>query len=658
MRRESSKTFGALATLAAVLYVTVVSSTLCCISDVVFLCSQCTGNQVCVRVFLLWNAFDVVVTFICDIALHYLVKSVTDESYRALQVHAETTSEDTMPSLDYMQGNLMERYRAGSDSLDTDYETTTEGVPTRRQPSFPRRVMAFVDKINSKSSLPQIFLATIFKVLVLIMIKQYSDQTPPLEPGSSDSECSSPSHMSTSQIAAWKAAYAQRSSTLHTIQERTHAEVQASCAGEAIRTPRSVAATPFAKAKTAPEVRLGPASPKEPSSTQRRSCERSSPPPSSSREDKGSLGSLDANHETIKPGEQCFNCFSVLENSQSLAQGNRLRVSLASESAKTVSGLAVLAAVLYVMIFSSTLSCISDVVFICFQCTGNQNCFKVFLIWNAIDILITFVCDVALYYMVQSVTSEGYKVTQTATDTEEEKVTASSWDYAQATLMENFPSDPEVGPEETPTEDTSASSDSNPQKVIAFTETLRLKPSLSYIFLAAVFKGMVLVTFQQNTDHGEVGGSSCPPHEASSSSVSRIAVWKAQYAQHRSRLETIRARALELQSASPDLQLDLQQNPPPITERAHAPDPAKPTLEPHSGGSLSGQEDVSANVGDVTDENADIGASPSMKRGESEGSNLSSKIKNELRHHKEVDAEASKPKRAHLDGIENNVTKS
>ncbi|XP_075733078.1 uncharacterized protein LOC142775520 isoform X1 [Rhipicephalus microplus] len=103
---------------------------------------------------------------------------------------------------------------------------------------------------------------------------------------------------------------------------------------------------------------------------------------------------------------QCFNCFSVLENSQSLAQGNRLRVSLASESAKTVSGLAVLAAVLYVMIFSSTLSCISDVVFICFQCTGNQNCFKVFLIWNAIDILITFVCDVALYYMVQSVTSE------------------------------------------------------------------------------------------------------------------------------------------------------------------------------------------------------------------------------------------------------------
>ncbi|XP_075733081.1 uncharacterized protein LOC142775520 isoform X2 [Rhipicephalus microplus] len=65
----------------------------------------------------------------------------------------------------------------------------------------------------------------------------------------------------------------------------------------------------------------------------------------------------------------CFNCFSVLENSQSLAQGNRLRVSLASESAKTVSGLAVLAAVLYVMIFSSTLSCISDVVFICFQCT-------------------------------------------------------------------------------------------------------------------------------------------------------------------------------------------------------------------------------------------------------------------------------------------------
>ncbi|KAL1430532.1 hypothetical protein MTO96_014964 [Rhipicephalus appendiculatus] len=242
--------------------------------------------------------------------------------------------------------------------------------------------------------------------------------------------------------------------------------------------------------------------------------------------------------------------------------GNRLRVSLGRESANTFSGLAVLAAVLYVTIFSSTLSCISDVVFLCFQCTGNENCFKVFLIWNAIDILITFVCDIALHYMVQSVTSEGYKALQTSADTAEEEVATSSWEYAQATLMEKFPSGPEEGGSEAAT----ARSYSNPKKVIAFTETLRLKPSLWYIFLAAVFKVMVLVMFQQNMDHDEVGGSSCPPHEASSASLSRIAAWKAQYAQHRSRLQSIWRRTLELQSASPADESELQQPPLPIIE--------------------------------------------------------------------------------------------
>ncbi|XP_065283889.1 uncharacterized protein [Dermacentor albipictus] len=224
----------------------------------------------------------------------------------------------------------------------------------------------------------------------------------------------------------------------------------------------------------------------------------------------------------------CVNCFSVLENSQSLAQGNRLRVSLSSESANSFSGLAVLAAVLYVTIFSSTLSCISDVVFICFQCTGNQNCFKVFLLWNAIDILITFVCDITLYYMVQSVTNEGYKALHTVAQTVEEEITTSTWDYIQATLVDKLPSGrEEVDPDETPTEVITTRSESYPRKVIAFAETLRLKPSLSYIFLAALFK------------------------DVSSTSLSHIAVWKAVYAQHRSRLRTIRERTLEMQSSSP-----------------------------------------------------------------------------------------------------------
>ncbi|KAH6936268.1 hypothetical protein HPB50_015198 [Hyalomma asiaticum] len=142
------------------------------------------GNEVCLRVFLLWNAFDIVVTFVCDIALYYLVKSVNEE----------------------------------------DYETTTEGVTTI-QPSFPRKVMAFT------------------QVLVLVMIKQYSDQQPPLVQGGSDHESSNISHMSTSQIAAWKAAYTTRRSTLHSIQERT-LEMQAKGIGEAALTSRSIVTTP------------------------------------------------------------------------------------------------------------------------------------------------------------------------------------------------------------------------------------------------------------------------------------------------------------------------------------------------------------------------------------------------------------------------------
>ncbi|XP_049522399.1 uncharacterized protein LOC125944966 [Dermacentor silvarum] len=151
-----------LADLAAVLYVTVFSSTLCCISDVAFLCSQCTGNHVCVRAFLLWNAFDIVVTFVCDIALYYLVQSVANEGYRALQSTAATAREDTTSTLDYMQENMMERYPVGRDHFDSDYETTTERITTRE--SYPRKVVAFTEKIHSKPSLPQILLVAIFKV--------------------------------------------------------------------------------------------------------------------------------------------------------------------------------------------------------------------------------------------------------------------------------------------------------------------------------------------------------------------------------------------------------------------------------------------------------------------------------------------------------------
>ncbi|XP_049522400.1 uncharacterized protein LOC119448151 [Dermacentor silvarum] len=313
----------------------------------------------------------------------------------------------------------------------------------------------------------------------------------------------------------------------------------------------------------------------------------------------------------LMTGFKCVNCFSVLENSQSLAQGNRLRVSLSSESANTFSGLAALAAVLYVTIFSSTLSCISDVVFICFQCTGNQNCFKAFLYWNAIDILINFVCDIALYYMVQSVTSEGYKALHSVTETAEEEIATSSWDYMQATLMDKFPPGrEEVDSDETPTEVITTRSESYPKKVIAFTETLRLKPSLSYIVLVALFKVTVLAIFQQNAaDHDDLGSSSYP-QDASSSSMSRIAVWKALYAQHRSRLQTIRERALEMQSTSPAEESEPEQ-PRPATE-AH-PDLATPATESDKDGSAEfpkQQEDVglSANPEHVLNEDVNTKA--------------------------------------------------
>ncbi|XP_065283882.1 uncharacterized protein [Dermacentor albipictus] len=263
MRRESTRTFRGFAALAAVLYVTVFSSTLCCISDVAFLCSQCTGNHVCVRAFLLWNAFDIIVTFACDIALYYLVQSVYDQGYRALQSATETTREDTTSTLDYMQDNIMERYPSGRDHFDSDYETTTERITTRE--SFPRKVVAFTEKIRSKPSLPQIVLVAIFKVLVLILFKQYSDREPAAAPAGSDHESSSISHVSLSQMGAWKAAYARRRSTLHSMLGRT-LDMQAQGIGEE-PTPRSVDAPPCAAPGTPEGVRDG-----SPSSGSPRKC--------------------------------------------------------------------------------------------------------------------------------------------------------------------------------------------------------------------------------------------------------------------------------------------------------------------------------------------------------------------------------------------------
>ncbi|XP_075545543.1 uncharacterized protein LOC142579343 isoform X4 [Dermacentor variabilis] len=139
------------------------------------------------------------------------------EGYRALKSAMETTREDTTSTLDYMQENIMERYPLGRDHFDSDYETTTERITTRE--SFPRKVVAFTEKIQSKPSLPQIVLVAIFK------------------------------------IAAWKIAYARRRSTLHSILESTR-DMQAQGTGEA-HAPRSVDAPPYAVPGTPEGVRDG-----------------------------------------------------------------------------------------------------------------------------------------------------------------------------------------------------------------------------------------------------------------------------------------------------------------------------------------------------------------------------------------------------------------
>ncbi|XP_049521608.1 uncharacterized protein LOC125944706 [Dermacentor silvarum] len=156
-----------------------------------------------------------------------------------------------------MQENMMERYPVGRDHFDSDYETTTERITTRE--SYPRKVVAFTEKIHSKPSLPQILLVAIFKVMVLIMFKQYSDREPPTAHAGSDHDSSGISQASMSPIAAWKAAYARRRSTLHSIQERT-LDMQAQGIGEA-HTPRSIPTPPSAVPGTPAGVSPGSSSP-------------------------------------------------------------------------------------------------------------------------------------------------------------------------------------------------------------------------------------------------------------------------------------------------------------------------------------------------------------------------------------------------------------
>ncbi|KAK8766923.1 hypothetical protein V5799_006292 [Amblyomma americanum] len=60
---------------------------------------------------------------------------------------------------------------------------------------------------------------------------------------------------------------------------------------------------------------------------------------------------------------------------------------------------------------------------------------------------------------------------------------------------------------------------------------------------------MVLAMFQQYTDHEEFGSSS-HLQDASTSSLSRIAAWKALYEQHRSALQSIKERTLDVQASS------------------------------------------------------------------------------------------------------------
>ncbi|XP_077561479.1 uncharacterized protein LOC144177783 [Haemaphysalis longicornis] len=228
----------------------------------------------------------------------------------------------------------------------------------------------------------------------------------------------------------------------------------------------------------------------------------------------------------------CFiiNVFMVLENSQSLALVNRLRLAPGRESASSFRGLAALAVVLYVTVFSHTLGCIATVIFICSQCTRNRHCVRVFLAWSGIDIFILSVCDVALYYLVQSVVNEGYRALQSTMQATEEYTTQTS-DYVEGGLMDKYPSDPDDIVSDDTTTEGSKREESYPVKVIGFTGRIHSRSSLSEIVLFAIFKILVLSMIKQYADVEDVGEGSSVLQ--SSSTESRIASLRAAYERHR-----------------------------------------------------------------------------------------------------------------------------
>ncbi|CAN8027452.1 unnamed protein product, partial [Ixodes persulcatus] len=215
--------------VTAILFVEMFTSTLSAISDIVYLCAQCTKNRVCVMSFLVWNTVDILVDSACQITLVHLASSirqhVTLHSFHFGEGNPGEESTRPLSSVRSVlkwEGRTVDlRGAAYFASASSTERLSAVNIKEKKTKRLFLLFLIFLQTVQPQGSIPIILFLVLVKAMVLAMYKQYVDAEDWTASVNSEQ---TPSSCSRTNIGTLRLLYKERRKSLKSVQAMAYAQ--------------------------------------------------------------------------------------------------------------------------------------------------------------------------------------------------------------------------------------------------------------------------------------------------------------------------------------------------------------------------------------------------------------------------------------------------
>ncbi|CAN7999121.1 unnamed protein product, partial [Ixodes hexagonus] len=214
--------YAGMASVFAVLFVEMFTSALSAISDIVYLCSQCTKNSVCATSFIVWNTIEIVVDCCCQIALVHLISDI-GRYVSSLLLRSAIAPLYTRPMERLALPEATQPYTTQGNANDDGNTDTPPSTREAREEAMAKALSDFTETVQPKGSIPFILLVVLVKAMVLAMYKQHLDVEDWNKSANNEQSASS---WSRTTIGAWRLIYREKRKSMISAQALAYAKQQ------------------------------------------------------------------------------------------------------------------------------------------------------------------------------------------------------------------------------------------------------------------------------------------------------------------------------------------------------------------------------------------------------------------------------------------------